>query len=180
MALRGKDAGKNLAAMGDALHKFLADKPVGKMELPALENVKRISKEFLEQKEFRRYPFVQKMLGMFNGTMNKKCYKYLSSKATWEASCSKKPEACAAVLAGIAPMLFGGLRTLRRASTEALASWVNINAKERLRDVLKAVGYEEPGCRAGMSGSDIRKALSAVDIRILDTIYDLAGFWAFY
>ncbi|GBE61088.1 hypothetical protein, conserved [Babesia ovata] len=76
MALKGTDAETNLKAMGAALYNFLVYKPVGKMELPALEEVKRISKEFLEQKEFRDQPSVKKVLGTFNNRMNKQYYKY--------------------------------------------------------------------------------------------------------
>ncbi|GBE60409.1 hypothetical protein, conserved [Babesia ovata] len=102
-----------------------------------------------------------------------------SSEATWEASCAKDPEACAVVLVGIAPMLYTGLHALRIASKAATNKFL-FDAKHGLGDVVKAVGYEEPGCRASMSGSDVLKALEGVDKRVLETIYDLAGFWAFY
>ncbi|GBE62267.1 hypothetical protein, conserved [Babesia ovata] len=103
-----------------------------------------------------------------------------SSKATWDASCSKYPEGCAKVLVGIAPMLYAGLRYLRFASNAETGVWQIVNAKERLGNMLKVVGYKESECRAGMSGSDILQALSSVDDSLLYTIYDLAGFWAFY
>ncbi|GBE61742.1 hypothetical protein, conserved [Babesia ovata] len=57
IALKGKDPGKNLKALGEAVYKFLADKPVGYTRVPALEKVKLISKEFLNKPDFRnRHP----------------------------------------------------------------------------------------------------------------------------
>ncbi|GBE62318.1 hypothetical protein, conserved [Babesia ovata] len=67
IALKGTDPENNFEAMGAALHKFLADKPVGKMELPALEKIKSISKEFLESPGLKNEPFVKRMLSIFNG-----------------------------------------------------------------------------------------------------------------
>ncbi|GBE61042.1 hypothetical protein, conserved [Babesia ovata] len=233
MALRGADAETNLKALGSAVYDLLADKPVGFTEVPALENVKRISKEFLEQEELKNEPFVKGLLWRFNNRMKKNYYKYFrfvfhidksdyenvvrtrgtvpekiaenlgkvvhgtetflddiknpdkyrsaySSEATWDNSCSAKPEACAVVFVGIAPMLCAGLRSLRKTSNNASATWSNRYAKKHFGEVMKAVGYKEPECRAKLSGSDVRKALSNVDIRVLEIIYDLAGFWAFY
>ncbi|GBE61517.1 hypothetical protein, conserved [Babesia ovata] len=54
IALKGKDGEKNLKALGAALHKILADKPVGKMKVPALEKIKVITKKFLEKPENTR------------------------------------------------------------------------------------------------------------------------------
>ncbi|GBE59234.1 hypothetical protein, conserved [Babesia ovata] len=71
MALKGDDSEKNLAALGAAVHKFLADKPVGKMEVPALESVKLITKEFLEQPELKNMWPASELLGRFNKPMNK-------------------------------------------------------------------------------------------------------------
>ncbi|GBE61354.1 hypothetical protein, conserved [Babesia ovata] len=57
IALKGKDPGENLKALGKAVYKFLADKPVGYTKVPALEKVKLISKQFLNEPDFRnRHP----------------------------------------------------------------------------------------------------------------------------
>ncbi|GBE59770.1 hypothetical protein, conserved [Babesia ovata] len=71
VALRGTDAEKNLAAMGAALYKFLAEKPVGFTEVPALEKVKLISKEFLEKPALRNMWPARAMLRRFNDPMYK-------------------------------------------------------------------------------------------------------------
>ncbi|GBE60773.1 hypothetical protein, conserved [Babesia ovata] len=71
IALKGDDPVTNIKAMGAAVYNFLADKPVGKLELPALEEVKRISKEFLEQKEFEDNCFFNELLDRFKKRMKK-------------------------------------------------------------------------------------------------------------
>ncbi|GBE63091.1 hypothetical protein, conserved [Babesia ovata] len=234
VALRGADAEKNLAAMGAAVYKFLADKPVGKMEHQALEKIKLISKEFLEKPELKEMWPANELLRRFKGPMSKKrpgclascfgstlesdyknvvqtkgltaetiakklgkvvngCEKFLekikspdeykssySSEATWEASCAKDPEACAVVLVGIAPMLYTGLRCLRKASYDATLAGVPYVRCTMLGCVLKAVGYERSECCAKISGSYVFKALGNVKFQMLVTLYDLAGFWAFY
>ncbi|CDR94796.1 hypothetical protein BBBOND_0110940 [Babesia bigemina] len=205
IALKGNDAEKNLAAMGAALHKFLADKPVGKMELPALEEVKRISKQFVAQPELKYMWPADDVLRRFNERIIKShrqlrkivctiydsdylnvikskrltaqkiteqlskavdgCEKFLdkikipdeyksaySSEATWETSCSENPEACAVVLVGIAPMLYTGLRFLQCG----------------------------PEFRTKMTTSEVIKASKSISYQMLVTLYDLAGFWAFY
>ncbi|CDR94419.1 hypothetical protein BBBOND_0107280 [Babesia bigemina] len=102
-----------------------------------------------------------------------------SSEASWDDSCAKDPEACAVVFVGIAPMLYTGLHSLRIAS-KATTNKLLFDVKHTLGDVMKAVGYKEPGLRASISGSDVLKALEGVDKRVLDIIYDFSGFWAFY
>ncbi|GBE61205.1 hypothetical protein, conserved [Babesia ovata] len=233
IALKGDDAKENLAAMGDAIHKFLADKPVGKMELPALEKVKSISKEFLEKPELKcRWP-IKNMLEKLYKPMNKNisgCAKFFrnvdesdyknvlkargvkpediskdlrkvvhgtetflddiknpdqyksaySSEATWEASCAKDPEACAVVLVGIAPMLFGGLRALREASHDESHIFSRSKNKGVVGSVLEALGYNVAERRPNMSGSYVFKAVENVKLKMLITLYDLAGLWAFY
>ncbi|CDR93795.1 hypothetical protein BBBOND_0101240 [Babesia bigemina] len=74
LAVKGNDPERNLKALGTAVYDFLADKPVGKMEVAALEEVKRISKEFLEQEGLRKLPFIKTLLKKFNGPVNKKVY----------------------------------------------------------------------------------------------------------
>ncbi|GBE59123.1 hypothetical protein, conserved [Babesia ovata] len=232
IALKGSDAKNNLAAMGAALYDLLADKPVGFTELPALENVKLISKDFLAKPELKGQWFVRRLQSRFNRRMNKDshrrgkpmmyltdsdynnavkgkdltaetiakdlgevvdgCEKFLddiktpgkyksaySSEATWDASCAKDPEACAVVLVGIAPMLFVGLRSLFDAASVkgTLCMGSNNRVSEK---VLNAVGYEVPQRRTEIIRSDFLKALDAVSFEMLNTIYDLAGFWAFY
>ncbi|GBE62058.1 hypothetical protein, conserved [Babesia ovata] len=235
IALKGKNAGKSMEALGDALHKFLADKPVGKMQVPALENVKKISKEFMEQEEVKDLWPASELLVRFNKPMNRNlsgfakffnnadlsdhhnvvkirrvkptdiakkvselvggCEKFLekikvsdkyksaySSEATWDASCANDPEACAVVFVGIAPMLYTGLRSLKHASnTDPLVRLRLKKKNNSFARVFKAAGYNETECRDKISGSDVFKALQKfVSFRMLVTLYDLSGFWAFY
>ncbi|GBE59176.1 hypothetical protein, conserved [Babesia ovata] len=233
IALKGTDAEKSLAAMGAALYGFLADKPVGKVELPALENVKSISKEFMEKQELKGRWFVKKILRKIKEPIGKSrkeldkhfrrieesdyknivmskcltaekitqklgkvvdcCEKFLesikspkqydsaySSEATWNASCAKDPEACAVVLVGIAPMLYAGIRSVWEESKTGPAGW-NCSKKDKpMGNILKAVGYVEPECHADMGASYVLRALGGVKVHVLNILYDLAGFWAFY
>ncbi|CDR95213.1 hypothetical protein BBBOND_0203710 [Babesia bigemina] len=104
-----------------------------------------------------------------------------SSEATWEASCSKKPEYCAAVLVGIAPMLYTGIRSLLKTSEdEVLRSAPFICGKSRIPTILEALGFKGAGCQDDMSRKYVLKAVGNVNFRMLDTLYDLSGFWAFY
>ncbi|CDR95179.1 hypothetical protein BBBOND_0203360 [Babesia bigemina] len=232
MAVKGDDAGHNLAAMGAAIHKFLVDKPVGYTEVAALEKVKRISKEFLQQEEVTKVPYVNKLLEKFDKPVNKNpdwiartftleacdyknvvktggvepkeisqdvadivgaCEKFLgnikasdhyesaySSEATWEASCSKKPEDCAAVFVGIAPMVNAGIRSLRFASHSEAYNWLPFIKTVNLRNVLKALGYDESDSRYKLGAKVVFKALQGVSYRMLQTLYELSGYWAFY
>ncbi|CDR98078.1 hypothetical protein BBBOND_0405630 [Babesia bigemina] len=231
IALRGSDAERHLKAMGAALHKFLVDKPVGKMELPALEEVKLITKEFLERKPIQKQLFVKGLLRIFEEPMNRSgivfrlfygqesdccnivqqnhlepyamglylgrvvygCDRFMkhmkipdqyksaySSDATWEASCAEDPEACAVVLVGIAPMLYAGLRSLKYVTRLALQNEANEKARRRLKTVLRAVGYRRSKRRCNITVSFMSRALSEVDKDVLEIIYDIAGFWAFY
>ncbi|CDR93794.1 hypothetical protein BBBOND_0101230 [Babesia bigemina] len=78
VALKGDDPAKNLKAISEAVYNFLADKPVGKLDLPALEKAKLISKGFLRRQVLNDQPFVKELLGKFNGSIHKEYYKYLS------------------------------------------------------------------------------------------------------
>ncbi|CDR93797.1 hypothetical protein BBBOND_0101260 [Babesia bigemina] len=233
IAVKGDDGMKNLKSLGTAVYDFLADKPVGFTEVPALEEVKRISKEFLEQPELMHQRFVQGLVTRFNKRIGKQFIKYFrfaipinesdyanvvvtrhllpekiaenlsnvvtatdlflddiknpdkyksaySSEATWDASCSTKPEDCAAILVGISPMLFSGLLSLQRAGTAANRKWSKARKGKRLRELLGALGYKEEVCRNSISGSDVVSALRDVKERTLEILYDLCGFWAFY
>ncbi|CDR96712.1 hypothetical protein BBBOND_0306160 [Babesia bigemina] len=248
MALKGTDGVKNVKAMSEALYNFLADKPVGKMELPALEEVKLISKDFLGLPQLKGPSSVGEILGLpqIKGpspvgdlqkryetpmdktscmwlkrmwTLNESDYdniveawglttedfiyklgrvmhateKFLegvkisdqyesaySTEATWEASCSEKPEDCAVVLVGMAPMLYAGLLSLKDASQRAAKKGPQSKEETRLREVLEAVGYVETQRNDNLSGSDVLMALSDVDKQLLYILYDFAGYWAFY
>ncbi|GBE59318.1 hypothetical protein, conserved [Babesia ovata] len=221
--------------MGEALYKFLADKPVGKKELPALEKVKSISKGFLEQPALNYIWPANELLRRFNKPLSKKhpgffprffgvifesdyenviqtrgvkpetiakklgkvvngCEQFLenvklpdqyisaySSGATWDSSCAKDPEACAVIFVGIAPMLYAGLRSLKNSCiAQGYCHRSSGLTPINLRDVVKAVGYKDPGCRASMSDSEILKALKGMSYKMFITLYDLSGFWAFY
>ncbi|GBE61682.1 hypothetical protein, conserved [Babesia ovata] len=234
IALKGTDAKNNLKAMGAALFNFLAGTPVGYTEVPALENIKLITKEFMEIPALKYLWPARAMLRKFNDPKYKECgvlarwfadvqksdytnvvdaghltaepmaenlgkvvdgcerflesikipdqYKSAySPEATWEASCAKDPEACAVILVGIAPMLYTGLRSLNVASeAESYRRQIWLQSPISLTDVVKAVGYKDPGCRDDLSDSDILKALKGVSYQTLVTLYDLSGFWAFY
>ncbi|CDR94302.1 hypothetical protein BBBOND_0106110 [Babesia bigemina] len=233
MAVKGTDAEKNLKALGEAVHKFLADKPVGSMKVPTLEKIKSVSKEFLQKPRFKDLWYVKDMLDKFDGPMNKTRHMWLkrqtanyhsdyeniiqtagitakhmvenvndvvdgfekllekvkipdqyksayTSEATWVASCGKRPQVCAVVFVGIAPMLYTGLRYVWDSARAAIRNGRNSSEEMGLKDVLKAVGYEEPGCNISISSSDIRSASNDVHPYILDKIYDIGGFWAFY
>ncbi|CDR96425.1 hypothetical protein BBBOND_0303290 [Babesia bigemina] len=233
VAVKGTDAESNIAALGEAVHKFLADKPVGSMQVPALEKIKLITKEFIGQKNLKGSWFVKNItkrvgsgLGKTYDTLVKDLgyvrdsdyqnvvdaegvnadtivenlnkvmdgtEKFLddiknpnqytsaySSKATWEASCAKDPEACAVVLVGIAPMLYTGLRHLRTASSEQAGLLQIFYGKKSLMNLLNAAGYNESECRSGISAGNVVNALRGVNDSVLYILYDLAGFWAFY
>ncbi|CDR95723.1 hypothetical protein BBBOND_0208770 [Babesia bigemina] len=235
IALKGADAEKNLAAMGAAVHKFLADKPVGSMNVPGLEEVKLITKEFLKNPALKEMWPTQSVLRRFNEVINKEpgtlsrwfgdvydsdyknviqtkgltpvtiakklskavdgCEKFLedvkhpeqyesaySSEATWEKSCSEKPEACAVVLVGIAPMFYAGLRSLKVACKVAqLAPKLRVYVpSSSVGSLLLASGYQEKQWPTAMTPSYVATALKDITYQVLVTFYDLAGFWAFY
>ncbi|CDR97144.1 hypothetical protein BBBOND_0310470 [Babesia bigemina] len=233
MAVKGTDGENNLKALGKAVYDVLADKPIGKAELPALEKVKPIAKKFLEHKDLKGQWFVRMLMDRYNrplnrftnrvvksmiyitdsdykdaikgqrltaGNIGKKigevvdgCGKLLdgvknhdkyksaySSEATWDASCSKDPEACAVVLVGIAPVLFVGLRSLFDAVPGRIFGVARPKAKGNSEKILTAVGYELPQRRSEILGAELLNALEGVSTEVLTTIYDLAGFWAFY
>ncbi|CDR97834.1 hypothetical protein BBBOND_0403220 [Babesia bigemina] len=223
----------NTQALGYALYNFLVDKPVGTTYVPSVEKVKRLSREFMQKKEFKDLPAVGDLLRRFTERMNKTdfvdikrffalhesdyenivkvngvtpdsiakdvdkiadgCEQFLneiktpgqyesaySSEATWEASCSKRPEDCAAVLVGIAPMLYAGLHSLFTGSNGHHFGTPPPNETLLVSKVMKAMGFVESKCRDGLSRSDLRHAFRDMHMDVLDTIYNFAGFWAFY
>ncbi|CDR97741.1 hypothetical protein BBBOND_0402300 [Babesia bigemina] len=236
IALRGTDAETNFNAMGVALHKLLADKPVGTMKVPALENVKQISKQFMEQTQLSSYGFVREMISRYNKRMSKRkpcflyksfirgdqdechymnvvkahnvtaelmsaqmtgitssCERFLghirnpgkyksaySPEATWQASCAQDPEGCAVIFVGIAPMLYAGIICLWLASAPPLLRWSETTDNTHLRIVMKELGYVVPECLDGLTRLHVREALRDMHHRLLDVVYDMAGFWAFY
>ncbi|CDR93916.1 hypothetical protein BBBOND_0102450 [Babesia bigemina] len=232
IALRGTDAKKNIIALGSAVYDLLADAPVGNMKLPTLEEVKLITKEFLEKPEIKGRWFASRLLQKFNeprrtpnlhfkrlfnkyksdyhNVVQKKelqrkdmglylgrvvygcdtLVKHMkvpdqyesaySSEASWDASCSRHPAACAVVFVGIAPMLYAGLYSLKYVTSIALTNESNNTVRERLAELLSAVGYDESYRRPRMKISYIFEALKDVDKDVLDILYDFSGFWAFY
>ncbi|CDR97340.1 hypothetical protein BBBOND_0312430 [Babesia bigemina] len=102
-----------------------------------------------------------------------------SSEATWEKSCSEKPEDCAAVFVGIAPMLCAGLRSLRIASDSGSLSCLG-KSKTNVGNILSALGYNDPKCIYNSNASYVYNALKNLRLRMFLTLYDLSGFWAFY
>ncbi|GBE61679.1 hypothetical protein, conserved [Babesia ovata] len=71
IALKGKDGEKNMAALGAAVHKFLADKPVGYTKVPALEKVKHITKQFLYKSGIWNIWPAKRIMSRFNIRMFK-------------------------------------------------------------------------------------------------------------
>ncbi|CDR97801.1 hypothetical protein BBBOND_0402890 [Babesia bigemina] len=61
----------NTQALGYALYNFLVDKPVGMKYVPSVEKVKRLSREFMQKKEFKDLPAVGDLLRRFTERMNK-------------------------------------------------------------------------------------------------------------
>ncbi|CDR94452.1 hypothetical protein BBBOND_0107500 [Babesia bigemina] len=105
---------------------------------------------------------------------------YYSSEATWSDSCSERPEDCAMIFVGIAPILYVGMQAMFDASSNGVVGLKMFRAKDHLERVLFALGYVEPEIRANMSSADLRSALGVMNKAVMNTIYDLAGFWAFY
>ncbi|CDR93810.1 hypothetical protein BBBOND_0101560 [Babesia bigemina] len=103
-----------------------------------------------------------------------------SLQATWASSCTHDPEVCAVVLVGIAPMLYAGLRCLIDAAADAFMEGPASIQEHSLISVLETLGYEGQPKRGKVRSSDIRSALSDVNKDVLNVLYDLAGFWAFY
>ncbi|CDR96764.1 hypothetical protein BBBOND_0306680 [Babesia bigemina] len=62
LAVKGDDATTNLTGLGAAVHKFLANKPIGNAVVPALEKVKLITKEFVWKQRTRGLWYVDRML----------------------------------------------------------------------------------------------------------------------
>ncbi|CDR98010.1 hypothetical protein BBBOND_0404950 [Babesia bigemina] len=233
MALKGTDAKSNLAALGAAIYDFLADKPVGFTEVPALERVKLITKTFLGKSALKGQWFVRRLRSRYDGYMSRYsprrgkpmyyltdsdfnnavkgkgltadtiangvgevvdgCEKFLdeiknpdryesaySSEATWAKSCSERPQACAVVFVGIAPMLYVGLSSLLDASAGTIFRSNNSELSYGSVQTLNAVGYMVPQRRSTIIVSDFLKALEGVSHEVLVTLYDLAGFWAFF
>ncbi|GBE58789.1 Probable serine threonine- kinase kinX, putative [Babesia ovata] len=233
MALKGTGAENNLAAVGAAVYKFLADKPVAWQQLSALKQMKYISKKFVQQEELKDLWPANELLQRFEPPVNpnldeevnisrdvyesdykrvieargvtaetmannldkivRGTEKFLkdiqipnryksaySSKATWDTSCAKDPEACAAVFVGSTSMLYAGVLFLLDASRSAAATWADEDAEMRFRDVLKAVGYNQSVCRDGISGSDTLEALGSMNTDVLDIFCDFATFWTTY
>ncbi|GBE62439.1 hypothetical protein, conserved [Babesia ovata] len=233
IALKGTDPEKNLKAMGAAIHKFLVDKPVGYTKVPALEELKRISKRFLEHPNLKNLRTVKAMLKRYKAPMNKnpgffyrhsgivaesdyknavqargltammtahklgtlvyaseeflRCIKnpdqYVSAyspEATWDASCEQDPEACALIFVGIAPMLYAGLRSLWIAGNVSTWKWLKTIAPKKIGKLFLAFGYVRPECRPRIGTADVYLASRVMHKDILETIYDLSGFWAFY
>ncbi|GBE60358.1 hypothetical protein, conserved [Babesia ovata] len=215
IALKGTDAEKNFKALGAALHTFLVDKAVEFTDVPLLEEVRRISKEFLEQNELKDRRHVKEILEMINRFVNETpedfaktmgsnavavkqnighvvdgCEKFLekiktpkqyksaySSEATWDATCAKDSEACAAIFLGIALMLYVGIGSLQDAWLDAHFRRPPFIAYKRMQGVLKALGFVEPEFRANMSVSDVEKALEGVNKRVLFITNEFARFW---
>ncbi|CDR95098.1 hypothetical protein BBBOND_0202550 [Babesia bigemina] len=103
-----------------------------------------------------------------------------SSKATWEASCSDNPQECAAVFVGIAPMLYAGLTSLKDATAAEVVKSAPDRAKADVENLLNALRYVGPACRASMSPSDVSNALRDFDYDILGTLADLSEFWMYH
>ncbi|CDR95633.1 hypothetical protein BBBOND_0207870 [Babesia bigemina] len=100
-----------------------------------------------------------------------------SSKATWDASCSTKPEDCAAIFVGITPMLYAGLMSLWDATDESAFRLTPDKARKELEDILNAMRYVNPDCRSSLSRLEVVNALRGIGIDELGTLGTLAEFW---
>ncbi|CDR95158.1 hypothetical protein BBBOND_0203150 [Babesia bigemina] len=225
VALKGDDGDEHLAALGEAIHKYLSynfkNNPELAKKLPSLEHVKLISMGFMWNKELRGLWPAKDVLGNFVKAMDKKpsyfvnamgsnpakitknltkffggCEKFLdeikhpatyesaySSKATWDASCSEIPEACAAVFVGIAPMLYLGLESMRDASASQSSCWWPFGkkkAKVNFGEVVRAVGYDDLDCLGGAGSASALKAVKNLNPNVVDIVHDLCGFDAVY
>ncbi|CDR97953.1 hypothetical protein BBBOND_0404410 [Babesia bigemina] len=103
-----------------------------------------------------------------------------SAEATWEASCAKNPEDCAVILVGIAPMLYAGLISLWGTSESKTGEFHRFAGSRSFGEVLRALGYVQPQCRADINGSKLFKNFEGLDDDLLHNTYDLAGFDVFY
>ncbi|CDR94509.1 hypothetical protein BBBOND_0108070 [Babesia bigemina] len=103
-----------------------------------------------------------------------------SPQATSDASFSAHPETGVVIFVGIAPMLCASILALEMASFRAVLRLPPFIAYKRMQELIQALGYVEPECRAGMTASYVVDALGDFESETTDFIYRLAGFWAFY
>ncbi|GBE61324.1 hypothetical protein, conserved [Babesia ovata] len=68
MAIKGTDS---VDALGEAVHKVLSELPVGFKLLPSIDNMKRITKRFLEQDEIKDQWLVGDLLQRYDTRMTK-------------------------------------------------------------------------------------------------------------
>ncbi|CDR94163.1 hypothetical protein BBBOND_0104720 [Babesia bigemina] len=102
-----------------------------------------------------------------------------SPQATWDASFSAHPETGVVIFVGIAPMLCASISSLNAAVFAAMLRFPPFIAYKRMQELIQALGYVEPECRAGMTASYVGDALEGFEETII-FLYELAGFWIFY
>ncbi|GBE60334.1 hypothetical protein, conserved [Babesia ovata] len=203
MALKGVDATNNLKAVGEAIYNLLQSRAV---DTTAFEAVKEGEIEDQKSVQNMRGTFIGNKNAGSSGLATSKrltagaiaerlgklvdgCEQFLdsttaheryvsaySSEATWESSCAQDPEACAATLLGIAPMLYTGLQGLRWVSQCASYGGSNSQAAMRMPGMLEALGYNKEEGRSYLTGSYVAWSLRGVDRDTLSILYDLAGF----
>ncbi|CDR93709.1 hypothetical protein BBBOND_0100380 [Babesia bigemina] len=101
-----------------------------------------------------------------------------SPQATWDASFSAHPESGAVMFVGMAPMLVASISSLNAAVFAAKLRLPPFIAYKSMQELIQALGYVEPECRAGMTASCVGRALSGFDVETITFLYQLAGFWA--
>ncbi|GBE61010.1 hypothetical protein, conserved [Babesia ovata] len=163
-----KDVGTFAKAFGD----------IAKSDYENVLQTQGVNPETIEEKLRKVVHGTEKFLNYIKNT--RRYSRTYGSAATWASSCTHDPELCAAILVGMAPMLYAGLRYLNDAAADAFLEGPDSVEEKRLVSVLEALGYEGQQKRGKMRSSDIRNALSGVDKDVLTVLYDLAGFWAFY
>ncbi|CDR96787.1 hypothetical protein BBBOND_0306910 [Babesia bigemina] len=232
MAVKGSCDENNWKAMVGAVHHLFSKHSARYQQLPALEKIKSVAKEFLQKPGLRDNVVAKEVLELFdtldsaaktgekaspykyydeNGhairvkgakpeyieqTLRKVvdgCEKFLedikrpetyrsaySSEATWEASCSEKPEDCAVVLVGIAPMLYAGLQSLSDVAEQDNGWFISVTTYKNPGEVLIPLGYYSSECRADLNGAEIFRIFNSLDEDLFHKTYALAGFDTFY
>ncbi|CDR93805.1 hypothetical protein BBBOND_0101340 [Babesia bigemina] len=196
MAVRGDGAKSNVAALGAALFSSLADKTVDKMEMPALEEVKHVTKKFLDQPELRNQWFVGGLVKRYNDLINKSpggLAKYFRVVDESDENVLKgKGITAGSIVENLDDVVYGTeifLDDIKSPgeyesaySPEATCSKSCTQKPEdcaAVFELIQALGYVEPECRAGMTASYVGRALSGFDADTTDFICDMSGFWVF-
>ncbi|CDR94347.1 hypothetical protein BBBOND_0106560 [Babesia bigemina] len=163
IAVRGDDAEGNLAALGAAIYDLYVHMSGRSTEWSNLDKAIRFSIDFLEQEKLKKHLYVKMILFLLDErlrvTPNILTTTVVSEDDTKNENHYKSaysPQATWDPLFSAHP------------KTSAL-----------MLELIQALGYVEPECRAGMTASYVGDALEGFEETII-FLYELAGFWAFY